>query len=339
MTRWILPENGNFYKANLHCHSTFSDGRLTPAQIREAYRKEGYSIVAFTDHDVLLPHPELRDETFLPMHGFEIEINEATEVWERKKTCHLCFVSLDENNTTQPIWHRTDYLFGNAPSHRAEVRFDPDVPDFVRSYTPECVNEAIRIGKEHGFFVTYNHPIWSLESYPEYGKYEGMDAMEIVNYGCVTAGYDDRNGKVYDDLLRQGKRLFCIAADDNHNGMGLTDWNFDSFGGFIVIKAPALTYPLIAEALKNGAFYASEGPQIEALRYDEETRELYVRTSPAVRITCTTAARRDRAADLSRKGQLVTEASFTLDPTDLYARITVRDGTGKCAFSNAIFDL
>ena len=30
MKKFLLPENGNFYKANLHCHTTISDGRLTP---------------------------------------------------------------------------------------------------------------------------------------------------------------------------------------------------------------------------------------------------------------------------------------------------------------------
>ena len=336
MIRWLLPETGNSYKANLHCHTTCSDGRLTPQQIKEAYRREGYSVVAFTDHDILLPHNDLRDDDFLPLNGFEIEINEENVPHEKRKTCHLCFVSLDENNLVQPVWHRTAYLFGGAPSHRGEVLFDPEVPDFVRTYTPECVNEAIRMGKEHGFFVTYNHPVWSLESYPQYSRYEGMDAMEIVNYSSLIEGYEERCGWAYDDLLRQGKRLFCIATDDNHNGRPFSDPACDSFGGYIVLKAPALTYPLIASALKNGEFYSSEGPEIRALWFDGEKRELHIVCSPAVRIICTTAARSSRAVDLARIGQTVSEAVFTLEPSDEYARITVTDVTGKSAYTNAV---
>ena len=339
MIRYLLPENGNFYKANLHCHTTCSDGRLTPAEIKEAYLKEGYSVVAFTDHDVFLPHGDLRDENFLPLNGFEIEINEENVPHEKRKTCHLCFVALDENERVQPIWHRSAYLFGGAVGHRADVVFDPEVPDFVRVYTPECVNEAIRIGKEHGFFVTYNHPVWSLEGFSQYGGYEGMDAMEIQNYSSFVEGYEEHNGAAYDELLRQENRLFAIAADDNHNAKPLSDPGCDSFGGYIVLKARELTYPAVAEALKNGAFYASEGPEIMELCYDEEKRELRVVTSPAVRIACTTSARSCRAVDLTRNGQTVTGASFTLSPTDGYARITVTDVNGKCAYSNAIFDL
>ena len=35
MRKYLLPEEGHFYKANLHCHSNISDGSLTPEQIKE----------------------------------------------------------------------------------------------------------------------------------------------------------------------------------------------------------------------------------------------------------------------------------------------------------------
>jgi len=44
MKKYLLPESGNFYKANLHCHSTFSDGKHTPEEIKKAYMDKGYSI-------------------------------------------------------------------------------------------------------------------------------------------------------------------------------------------------------------------------------------------------------------------------------------------------------
>ena len=72
MRKYLLSESGSFYKANLHCHTTFSDGKLTPAEVKEVYKKLGYSIVAYTDHDILVPHDELNDEGFLALHGFEM---------------------------------------------------------------------------------------------------------------------------------------------------------------------------------------------------------------------------------------------------------------------------
>lgn len=47
---------------------------------------------------------------------------------------------------------------------------------------------------------------------------DGFFAMEIFNTGCVTEGNYDFNTQAYEDMLRAGKRVFAVAADDNHNG-------------------------------------------------------------------------------------------------------------------------
>ena len=46
-----LDSSKNYYKANLHCHSTNSDGKATPEQLKEEYMKQGYSVIAYTDHE------------------------------------------------------------------------------------------------------------------------------------------------------------------------------------------------------------------------------------------------------------------------------------------------
>ena len=61
MKKYLIPENGQFYKANFHCHTTVSDGRLTPEEVKALYKEHGYSVIAFTDHDVYIPHPERND--------------------------------------------------------------------------------------------------------------------------------------------------------------------------------------------------------------------------------------------------------------------------------------
>ena len=97
MIKHLLPGSGNFYKANLHCHTTISDGRKTPEEVRRIYKEQGYSVVAFTDHDVFIPHPELAEEDFLPLNGFEIEINEWNKPWEHTKSCHGMRECRDKN--------------------------------------------------------------------------------------------------------------------------------------------------------------------------------------------------------------------------------------------------
>ena len=332
MKKFLLPETGNFYKANLHAHSTISDGRLTPEEMKAAYKAHGYSVLSITDHDLMVPHHDLTDPDFLMLTGFEMEFNETRQPWRpHPKTCHLCMVALDETTELQPCWHREKYV---DDARRPLAKFDASEPDFEREYTPECVNAAIRIGREKGFFVTYNHPVWSLERYAEYSRFEGMHAMEICNYSSVVSGWDEYNPRVYEDLLEQGKRLFVIGADDNHNRREPDDPKWDSFGAFIWLKAPALTYHDIANALVNGHFYASQGPEIYALYM--ENGVLHVECSPAVRIYCITQARRCQAA-YGENGSLATHGEFRLRPEDGWVRVSVQDEKGNRADTNAYF--
>ena len=113
MRKYLLPETGNFYKANLHCHTTNSDGSFTPEEIKKFYKEKGYSVIAFTDHDGLVPHPELEDKDFLPLNGYEMEINEETDTEFRfKKTCHMCLIAVEPDNLKQVCYHRERYLCG-----------------------------------------------------------------------------------------------------------------------------------------------------------------------------------------------------------------------------------
>ncbi len=332
MKKYLLPSGGNFYKANLHCHTTVSDGALTPAEVKELYRAHGYSIVAFTDHDIMIPHPELRDENFLPLLGYEMEVNasnSANTPFKLVKTCHMCLIALSEE-AKQVCFHRSRYLFGNASQYREQARFDDSLPDYERSYSAEGINDMMRRGREGGFFVTYNHPRWSQETYENYSGYCGMHAMEVFNSGCVEEGYEDECPGVYDEMLRLGKHIYCIAADDNHNK---GDVMRDACRGFTMIKAPALAYGAVVDALVKGHFYASTGPLIHSLTVEDGV--VHITCSPVRKISLGTAIRVSRA--IHAKGELLTEASFPIAADYGYFRLTVEDAEGRRAYTNAYF--
>ena len=337
MRKYLLPEGGKFFKANLHCHTTVSDGKRTPEEIKELYKKNGYSIVAYTDHDIMIPHDDLNDEDFLAMIGYEMEINAPVtpkgEPFKQHKTCHICMVGLSPD-VKQVCWHRSKYLFGNAPNYREFARFDDSIPDFERSYNPECINEIMRRGREGGFFVTYNHPVWSQEEFTDYIKYEGMHAMEIVNYSCLNSGFDDYNPKIYDDILRSGKRIYCAANDDNHNNQPDDSPKSDSLGGFNMIKAEKLDYEHIGKALLAGDFYASEGPIITSLYVEDGN--VFVECENAKRINYHSDIRQSRSAAAPKDGY-ITSASFPIGENHKYFRITVIDEQGRHADTRAYF--
>ena len=189
-------------------------------------------------------------------------------------------------------------------------------------------------GRDHGFFVTYNHPSWSLENYNDYTNYNYMNAMEICNYSASNAGFEDYVPTIYDDMLRAGKRIYCIGADDNHNYGDPNSPYYDAFGAFTVIKAEKLEYRTITKALEAGHFYASQGPEIKELWYEDG--EIHIKCSPAERIVFNCGTRHTKSV-IAENGRLVDYASFKIPETAIYVRATVTDTKGKHANTNAYF--
>lgn len=337
MIKYLIPKDGKFYKANLHCHSTLSDGSLTPEQLKDLYKRHGYSAVAFTDHDVFLTHNDLTDDTFVALNGFEAEGNEKTDKrWALMKTVHVCFIAPTPDRETPPFRSGDECFFANAIESRKRMKEDPTTPLLAREYTHEGVSEMMKVGADAGFFVTYNHPGWSVESYAEYSGYKYMHCMEMLNYGCYVEGYPSYEPRVYDDLLRLGNRISVSMTDDNHNRKPEGDTHFDSLGGFVWIKAPALSYENLMGALFHGDFYASMGPEIEEIYFDSSDSTVHLRTSAAASVFMTAGQR--RAAAVYPEGrELLREAVFKVSPDDIYVRFTVTDATGKKADTRAYF--
>ena len=115
MKKHLFPENGKFYKANMHCHTVLSDGNLTAQEVKEAYLAHGYSVVAFTDHEALLDHSDLTDERFIALNGYETAIKQINGVSTLKATAmpvhHINFIK------KKPM---TPFSFAYSPaiSHR-----------------------------------------------------------------------------------------------------------------------------------------------------------------------------------------------------------------------------
>lgn len=339
MKKYLLPETGNFYKANFHCHTNLSDGTLTPEEVKELYRSLGYSIVAYTDHDIFIRHPELCDDTFLALNGFEVETNsgplKTKGGFDTDKTCHFCCIALGPDTELQPCWHRSRYQFRNAVKNKELVKYDQSQPDYERVYSSEGISDNMTKIRNAGFFVTYNHPSWSLEDYGEYMGYHGMHAMEMFNGACLAEGYDDYNPRVYDDILRGGEKIYCVGGDDNHNPVRKKGTPmYDSGWAFTVIKAEKLEYRTVTDAILAGNFYASEAPEIYELWYEDG--KVHIKCSDAYRINYNTGRRYAWSA-ICEEGKELTEATFDVKPNDIYFRLTVTDKKGKHACTNAYF--
>ncbi len=333
MRKYLLP-NKNSYKANLHMHSTFSDGKMTPEEIKEHYLANGYSIVAFTDHEAITPHNELRDEKFLPITSYELAINGSPDgkLYRYSKTYHLNFFAKDPECTFSSAfsYSRMRWAQGRASVPADKVGYE--CPG--KEYSVECINRLIAQAREEGFLVSYNHPVWSQQAYPDYIGLKGLFGIEIHNSECKLLGYHD-TVQPWCDLLKQGERLFPLATDDSH----LIE---SSLGGWICIAADRLEYNTIFEALENGDFYASTGPEIKELYVEDGI--LVVHTSPASKVEVNTDRRiacSSEYCDPPKDTFCFDLAKILPDNNDpqksLYLRVTVRDNKGMCAWTRAYF--
>ena len=334
MRKYLISEKGKFYKANLHSHSRCSDGQFQPAEMKEFYMKCGYSIIAYSDHDIVASHHELSDENFLALTACEYEVDGKMEGTDYPITCHFGAISLKEDQGDQLFWRRDNELWFVKERAGHLARFDPNEPVYERKYTPECINDMMKRLKDAGYFVIYNHPSWSQENYPIYSQYSQMDALEIMNSEAhMIAGCIEHDEQVYDDLLRQGKRIYCVAGDDNHAAFEpYSPWK-TLCKCYTVIKAEKLDYPSVARALKNGDFYASQGPVLKSL-YVEDGK-LCVECEPVSKIIFTGFPKRGTVV-LNKEGT-VDYAEIKLDSENEYIRVTLVDEQGKKAFTNAYF--
>ena len=329
MKKILLDKNKNFYKGNMHCHSTNSDGKKTPEELKEIFKKHGYSFLAITDHEHLIDYSYLNDEDFITITSAEYAIKEfpkqSTMVNQKMKVCHLNFYAKDPKNVNNVCYNAVYDHFSKGELKEAIVK--PET-DYERVYGHKGISEMIKMANENGFFVCYNHPRWSLENYGDYCGYDGLWGVEIYNTSCNCLGLYEYDINVFDDFLRDGKKIFASCGDDNHNKrVG------DHCVAFVQVNADSLTYDNIINALLKGDFYSSTGPEIYSL-YVEDNK-VYIECSDAKAITISTEGRRSNRV-LAENGKL-TSAEFEILDSDGYFRIDVIDKEGNRANTQAYF--
>ena len=340
MRKYIISPELNWYRANFHCHTKHSDGACTPERVKEEYKKMGYSIVAYTDHDVLLDHSDLNDNEFLALTSSEYAVNESvstfpkifdveTNDWVRKKCVHLNIFSKDPHNTFMP-----------ATSIEQNWILKERYPDtkcdgYIREFSRDGINEIIKRCNEAGFLVQLNHPYWSLNEREDYINMKGLWGLEILNYATELETGSEYCPYIYDDMTRNGMySLVCTMGDDNHNHAGFRE----SFGGSTFIGAKELKYDQIIEAMEKGNLYCASGRH-NPPRFKEvyvEDNKIVIECSPVENICLNGYGRADRHLT-SEEGEFITHAEFPLREGDVYFRITLRDENGNVAHTRNYF--
>lgn len=175
--------------------------------------------------------------------------------------------------------------------------------------------------------MTIAHPHWSGLTLADALSIDAAHAVEIYNHGCAVGCDRESGGHVLDLLLSEGRDLTVIATDDAH----FTEP--DHFGGWVMVRAEANAPELLLQALKDGAFYTSQGPEIRDVELTDEH----------VLVTCSAASSvivqgRGQAAAVTH-GSAMTQARVPIGRFDAapWIRITVIDAARRRAWTNPIW--
>ena len=335
MRRYLLPAEGRFYKANLHSHSTISDGRNTPAEMKAYYKAHGYDILAITDHELLVDHTDLSDDDFLVIPGYEYAIceNGGVPVYEdyiHMKTIEFNLYPKDPHSEKHILFNPKNVIHGET--FRAQT-VEHIGPYAEREYSVAFVNRFIEEAARNGFIVSLNHPCFSFESWDFYKQVKGLFAMEIHNQGTFY-GYTEYNPQMYDALTRSGMRLAVTASDDNHAASVYDDKADPRPWGFTMLKAKELTHTAVIDAMEKGNMYATQGPLIDELYI--EANKAHIRFSEAKAVSMKTDLRMAFTKQ-AEKGQFLKEAVFDIPDAVHSIRFTVMDAYGRYADTRAYF--
>ncbi|MCD6321560.1 MAG: CehA/McbA family metallohydrolase [Clostridiales bacterium] len=299
MRQLAFEGKGKFYKGNLHAHTEISDGKRPVAEVVDIYKNLGYDFLAITDHNILFKSDEFNDILYI-VPGLEIHSVEPNSA----RTHHMVALT----------------TYDNGKISHGQVFNNVEWTDSVQSLNGVC-NMMV----PEGFQMIYCHSMWSRTEPNEFRNPKLM-AMEIYNGVCDVMCDQGYQLTHWDNILRSGMKMWGIASDDCH-GM---DSHYGR--GFVMVKSQNLTDHGILKALKDGAFYASQGPEIYDFYIEGENA--VVKCSPAMKITFITYEYRGRCF---RYDSPATEASMIFNKGINYIRVEITDENGKKAWTNPLF--
>lgn len=221
-------------------------------------------------------------------------------------------------------------------------------PDVGHEASLSQATSAIRASGGLAFVA---HPVWSGLRTDELGLLEGVTGIEIFNGNVeVEQGRGHANAH-WDIWLAMGAKLGGIATDDLHRP------GFDGFRAWTMVRAKERTREAVLAALAEGRYYATTGPRITELTWQNET--LTVRTTPVRSIVvagkpsfgCQVKAGHHemafngerlrtidgQALEGTSDGDLLTGAIFHSAPRVQFLRVVVTDAAGRMAWSNPIW--
>lgn len=202
------------------------------------------------------------------------------------------------------------------------MEYDPGLTPWE---TP--AQDAIDAIHEAGGIAILAHPAWSLNTLEQIKGLRDIDATEIYNSVSATHKFNRPDSSLIVDMLgAQGIYFPLVAADDTH------EYDYDTCISYIMVEAEDNSAASIMKGIREGKYYASQGPEVHIRR---EGNEIVAETSACKQITFhSNLAWSDNFR--TRYGDALTEERYVISPDESFVRVEVIDGWGRRAWSQII---
>jgi predicted metal-dependent phosphoesterase TrpH len=215
-----------WFIGDLHSHTIHSDGNWTVAEIAASARTRGLDFIAVTDHNTISHH---RDIDRLPRAPLVLRGAEVTTYGGHAN-----------------VW-------GLSSGDWVDFRVRPgDLPRMAR-----VSDEA----HKQGALISINHPFalcagcsWSYDR-----TAAGFDAIEVWNGEWDAT--DEQAVKMWDAILKSGRRITAIASSDTHRQAD------PPARPATHVAARELTQSALLEALREGRVYITSEPASPAIKF------------------------------------------------------------------------
>ena len=234
----IVPLDDDEFLFDLHVHTTFSDGWLTPEERVLWYIEQGISGAAFSDHDNI--RGATAAQNFVEVNGLQFIVFMSEEWTDNENDIHMNYFGIAEEL----------------------------VP--LQSYTPGGpiamnASDTIAYVKANGGYITVNH--YNYKPNPNGGSgvpYSltqlrdwGVDGFEIINGGSYGGKYQDiRNFTLSNNLI-------CIGGSDIH-----TNEPLNTFVRIKLSDPTNLTITNIFETMKTNSNHEVIGIKLNPKEVD-----------------------------------------------------------------------
>ena len=303
----------NWYKGNIHTHTTNSDGDSSPDHVASWYKNNQYDFLVLSDHNhlTILDEAENKKNKWpLLVPGEEITIREING---SPAALHINGIGI--KNLIKP------------GSYESNIDGINDVVDKVNS---------------QGGLASINHP-----------NYQWWVSVDDIKYSKDAWAFEVFNGhmhsnnegslhsmsteEIWDEILSSGKMIYGVASDDAHHfTQEFSSARSNPGRGWIYVKSNSLSVKEIIKSMKKGDFYSSTGVELEELEISKSNIHLKIKErlpkekqKYTIKIIHDTGVvffeKEGDALDLSTKG------------LKKYFRVVVRSSEGTNAWIQPIF--